>query len=192
MTSNPAALLRTAFTGHQLAFAAMEPLLPAVERIGTALCGALAAGQKILICGNGGSAADAQHFAAERVGRFATERRALAAIALTVDSSALTSISNDFGYAQVFARQVAGLARAGDVLVGISTSGKSENVIAAMRTARELGVTTIAFTGETRGALHAVCDYEISVPSSTTARIQELHIFVIHCLCAVVDENFAE
>lgn len=149
---------------------------------------ALSAGRKVLACGNGGSAADAQHFVAELVGRFVAERRALPAIALTTDTSILTSVSNDYGFEHVYARQVWALAKPGDVLVAISTSGNSRNVVSAAEAAREAGCRIIGFTGAKGGALKPVCDVTFDVPSLTTARIQEMHILAIHCICAMVDE----
>lgn len=154
------------------------------------LIAALGAGGKILICGNGGSAADAQHIAAELVGRFGHTRRGLPAIALTTDSSALTSIGNDFGFEAVFARQVEALARPGDVLIGISTSGNSRNVIAAVQVARAQGVTTLGLLGGNGGALKDMLDHTLIAPAPDTPRIQECHILVGHIWCAMIDEAF--
>ncbi len=142
----------------------------------------LAAGGRVLVCGNGGSAADAQHFAAELTGRFERERRALAGIALTTDTSALTAIANDYGYDAVFARQLEGLGRHGDVLVAISTSGNSRNIIAAANSARAMGVAVVALTGAGGGALASLADVLVSVPSKRTARIQEVHGLCLHAL----------
>ncbi len=133
-----------------------------------------------MICGNGGSAADAQHFAAELVGRFEKERRAFPAIALTTDSSALTATGNDYGFERIFARQVEALATSGDVLIAVSTSGNSPNIIAAVMQARKIGCQTIAMTGATGKKLASVCDAAVLVPSTRTARIQEAHITIIH------------
>ncbi len=147
-------------------------------------------GHKILICGNGGSAADAQHFAAELTNRFEIERPGLAAIALTTDSSALTSIANDYAFEQVFARQLRALGRPGDVLLALSTSGDSPNVIAAMDAAKQLEISTIALTGRDGGRMAqqlSGADIEIRVRGTATARIQETHILIIHCLCDLVD-----
>lgn len=163
-----------------------------MDAIGQRLLTALRAGGKVLLCGNGGSAADAQHVAAELVGRFAHVRRGLPAIALTTDSSALTSIGNDFGFDHVFARQVEALARKGDVLIGISTSGNSRNVIEAVKMARKLGVTTIGLLGGSGGALKDLVDYVLIVPSHDTPRIQECHILIGHIWCAMIDEAFRE
>ena len=150
---------------------------------------ALGRGRKILLCGNGGSAADAQHIAAELVGRFVDDRRALPAVALTTDTSALTAIANDYGYEAVFERQVEALATAGDVLIGISTSGNSGNVLRACQKAAELGCQTIALAGKTGGQLKDVADLCLVVPSSTTAHIQECHILVGHLLCEGIESG---
>lgn len=160
----------------------------AVER----LVEILREGNKILICGNGGSAADAQHFAAELVCRFERERPGLPAIALTTDSSALTAISNDYSYDQVFARQVAALGTEGDSLLAISTSGNSPNIVNAMDAAHERGMTVIALTGRDGGAMQqhlGAQDVEIRVPSDSTARIQEVHLLTLHCLCHQIDAS---
>ena len=152
------------------------------------ICEALTSGRKILLCGNGGSAADAQHIAAELVGCYEKQRRSWPAVALTTDTSALTAVSNDLGYEQVFARQVAGLAQTGDVLIAISTSGKSKNVLRAAERARELGCKTIALTGATAEPLGSLCDMAVSVPSSRTSRVQEAHITIGHLWCEMVDQ----
>jgi D-sedoheptulose 7-phosphate isomerase len=162
--------------------------LPDIQRSGQMICDALVSGRKILLCGNGGSAADAQHIAAELVGCYEKQRRSWPAIALTTDTSALTAVSNDLGYEQVFARQVAGLAQAGDVLIAISTSGKSKNVLRAAEAAREIGCRTIALTGAITEPLGSLCDIAVAVPSSRTSRIQEAHITVGHLWCEMVDQ----
>ncbi|HEX6044898.1 MAG TPA: D-sedoheptulose 7-phosphate isomerase [Pyrinomonadaceae bacterium] len=159
-----------------------------VEQSGQMICDALTAGRKILICGNGGSAADAQHIAAELVGCYEKQRRSWPAIALTTDTSALTAVSNDLGYEQVFARQVAGLAQAGDVLIAISTSGRSKNVLKAVERAREIGCRTIALTGASPDPLGSMCDFTVAVPASRTSRIQEAHITIGHLWCEMVDQ----
>lgn len=148
----------------------------------------LGRGGKVLLFGNGGSAADAQHVAAELVGRFARERAPLAAVALTTDTSALTAIGNDYGFEQIFARQVRALGRAGDVAVAISTSGNSPNVLRAAEAAREVGMTVIALTGGGGGALAAASDLCIDIPSNDTARVQECHLTVEHALCRAVED----
>jgi D-sedoheptulose 7-phosphate isomerase len=156
------------------------------------MAASLSAGGKILSCGNGGSAADAQHFAAELVNRFERERPPLAGLALTTDSSALTSIGNDYSYEQVFEKQLRALGRRGDVLLAISTSGNSANVVAAMRAARELGVHIVALSGNGGGRMAAVLgagDVHVCVPHTRTMRIQEVHLLVLHCLCDGIDSR---
>jgi D-sedoheptulose 7-phosphate isomerase len=147
-------------------------------------------GKKILIFGNGGSAADAQHIAAELTGRYKKERRGLPAIALTTDTSALTAIGNDYGYSRIFDRQVEALANTGDLLIGISTSGNSENVLHALKLGRELGCKTIGFSGRDGGAMNDVCDINLIVPSNDTPRIQEMHILIGHILCQGIESGF--
>lgn len=148
------------------------------------------AGHKIMLCGNGGSAADSQHIAAELIGRFEKERRSMAAVALTTDTSALTAIGNDYGYDQVFARQVEGLGRSGDLLIGISTSGNSKNVVKAMEVAQSKGIRTVALVGDKpEGAMQAIADYVLAAPSTNTARIQECHILMMHTLCQLVESE---
>jgi D-sedoheptulose 7-phosphate isomerase len=164
-----------------------DDLLPLVEGLALAICASLAAGGKLLTFGNGGSAADAQHFAAELTGHFAAARRPLAAVALSTDTSALTAIANDFEFADVFARQVTALARAGDVVVAISTSGGSENVVRGIRAAAAAGARTWALTGGTGGRLRESAERSIVVPSPTTARVQEMHITIIHMVCTLID-----
>src|SRR6185369_11588220 len=166
----------------------IESSLPKNEQSGQVICEALASGRKVLLCGNGGSAADAQHIAAELVGCYEKQRRSWPAIALTTDTSALTAVSNDLGYEQVFARQVFGLAQAGDVLIAISTSGKSQNVLRAAAAGRELGCKTIALTGATAEPLGSLCDVTVAVPSTRTSRIQEVHITIGHLWCEMVDQ----
>jgi D-sedoheptulose 7-phosphate isomerase len=163
-----------------------EPIARGIEL----MADALRAGGKILACGNGGSAADAQHFAAELVNRFERERPPLAGVALTTDSSALTSIGNDYGYELVFEKQLRALGRGGDVLLAISTSGNSANVIAAMRAAGELGVRVVALTGNGGGRMAAALapgDVHVCVPHKRTMRIQEVHLLALHCLCDGID-----
>ena len=150
---------------------------------------ALRAGNKVLLCGNGGSAADAQHIAAELAGRLRMERRALPAVALTVNPSVLTAVANDYGYEAVFARQVEALGRPGDVLVGISTSGTSRSVVAALAAAHAAGLTTVGLMGKSGGAMKEHCDVAVLVPSSDTQRIQEAHIAVGHAVCELVERE---
>jgi D-sedoheptulose 7-phosphate isomerase len=171
----------------QAAVAAMTVPIEAAIRL---MAAALQAGGKIMACGNGGSAADSQHFAAELLNRFEKERPPLAALALTTDTSTLTSIANDYAYEQVFAKQVAGLGRAGDVLLAISTSGNSPNVSAAIEAAHARGVRVVALTGKGGGTIAAQLrsdDIHLCVPATRTARIQEVHLVTIHCLCDGID-----
>ncbi|RPE72558.1 D-sedoheptulose 7-phosphate isomerase [Tibeticola sediminis] len=173
---------------HEATVHALKGLIPTIAATGSALVATLRQGGKVLLCGNGGSAADAQHIAAELVGRFVRARPGLAAIALTTDTSALTAIANDFGYEQVFARQVQALGRSGDVLVAISTSGNSANVIAAVTQAQTLGMKVVGLLGGDGGALAARVDQALIVPSRETARVQECHILIGHIWCQMVDE----
>jgi len=166
----------------------LESLLPDIEQAGHMICDALVAGKKILLCGNGGSAADAQHIAAELVGCYEKQRRSWPAIALTTDTSALTAVSNDLGYEQVFARQLAGLAQPGDTLIAISTSGRSKNVLKAVERASELGCRTIALTGASSDPLGSLCNFTVAVPANRTSRIQEAHITIGHLWCEMVDQ----
>jgi D-sedoheptulose 7-phosphate isomerase len=154
-----------------------------LEAIARAMASALRSGGKVLWCGNGGSAADSQHMAAEIVGRFRRERRGLPSIALTTDTSILTAVANDYGFEKIFARQVEALGAPGDVLVGISTSGNSRNVIAALEAARAMGLVTVAFTGAGGGKLAALADHLFAVESTDTPRIQEAHILAGHMIC---------
>ena len=147
-------------------------------------------GNKVLLCGNGGSAADAQHIAAELTGRYKTERRGLAGIALTTDTSALTAIGNDYGYERIFDRQVEALANKGDLIIGISTSGNSKNVINAFKIGKQLGCNTLGLSGKDGGDMNKICDINLVVPSNDTPRIQEMHILFGHTICQIVDDNF--
>lgn len=182
---DPVAVAGALLEEHLRVAAATRALLPAAAEAAEELLDCYRRGGKLLTFGNGGSAADAQHFAAEMVGRFRRDRRALPAIALTVDSSALTSIGNDYGYQEVFARQVRALAVPGDMVVGISTSGTSPNVLAGLVAARQAGARTVLFTGATPRP--QVADHCLAVPSGTTSRIQEMHLFLLHLLSEVVD-----
>jgi D-sedoheptulose 7-phosphate isomerase len=165
----------------------LDSKLSEIERAGLLICNTLASGNKILLCGNGGSAADAQHIAAELVGRYEQERRSFPAISLTTDTSALTALSNDYGYEEVFARQVQGLAVTGDCLIAISTSGKSPNVTRAAEKARAKGCSIIGLTGCSGEPLASHCDIAIIVPSDRTSRVQEAHITIGHLWCEMVD-----
>jgi len=151
---------------------------------------AISSGNKLIVFGNGGSAADAQHFVAELTGHFMKERKPLAAIALTTNTSSITAIANDYSYDVVFSRQVEALARSGDVVVGISTSGNSKNVIEGIKSAKRIGCHTIAFTGRSGGQIKSVADETLIVDSDLTSIIQEMHITAIHMICAMIDEKF--
>jgi D-sedoheptulose 7-phosphate isomerase len=188
-TENSSAIfLKRSLEEHQ---AAIQSLLDAsledIEATGRLICETLYSGNKILLCGNGGSAADAQHIAAELVGRYEQPRRAFPAISLTTDTSALTAISNDYGFEQVFARQVEALAVAGDLLIAISTSGKSPNIVNAAKKARAIGCKSIALTGCSGEPLASSCDLALVVASERTARVQEAHITIGHLWCEMVD-----
>ena len=174
----------------QTKLAAMAAMTPPIEAATRRMLASLKAGGKLMACGNGGSAADSQHFAAELLNRFEKERPPLAAIALTTDTSTLTSIANDYRYEDVFAKQLQALGRAGDVLLAISTSGNSPNVIAAIHAAHDLGIAVVALTGKGGGKIAALLgpdDIHLCVPAERTARIQEVHLLTIHCLCDGVD-----
>lgn len=173
-------MLDTMIDAHVRCLQGLKTMAPALEKAGAAMLQCLLGGGKLLVCGNGGSAGDAQHFSAEIVGRFEKERRAYPAVALSTDTSVLTAVGNDYGYDEVFARQVAGLGRPGDILMGISTSGRSENVIRAVRQAGASGLTTIGLLGRDGGPLKNLVDHPIVVDETVTARIQEAHIFILH------------
>lgn len=160
-----------------------------IARVAEVMTSAFRADGKVLWCGNGGSAADAQHIAAELSGRFSYDRPPLFSEALHVNTSYLTAVANDYGYDEVYARMTRAMGRKGDVLVGISTSGNSANVVRALEAARSIGIITVGFTGAKGGKMEALCDYLINVPSSETPRIQECHILIGHMLCAVIEQN---
>ncbi len=166
-----------------------KALLPLVEEAANICIESLKNGGKVILCGNGGSAADAQHIAAELSGRFKKERRALAGIAITTDTSALTAIGNDYGYEFVFSRQVEAIGKRGDVLIGISTSGNSKNVIKAIESAKKIGMKVITLTGKSGGEMKNLGEVNIVIPSNNTPRIQEMHIMIGHMICALIDEE---
>jgi D-sedoheptulose 7-phosphate isomerase len=179
-----AAILDAAIRAHEEMRARdLEPVARAADALGAALT----ARGKALAFGNGGSAADAQHFAAELVGRFARDRRGVGAIALTVDSSAVTAIANDYGFERVFARQIEALGQPGDVAVGITTSGRSPNIVAGLETARALGLRTIALTGGDGGPAGRAAEIHVNAPGDSAARIQELHRTLLHAICELVE-----
>ncbi|MFI5151780.1 MAG: SIS domain-containing protein [Chitinophagales bacterium] len=167
-----------------------KSMLHAVEEIAHQIVKALKKGNRVYFCGNGGSAADAQHLAAELSGRFYTDRDALPAEALHCNTSYLTAVANDYGYDVIYSRLVKGITNKGDVLIGLSTSGNSGNIMKAFETAKEKGVITVGFTGETGGKMKALCDYLINIPSKDTPRIQESHILVGHIICQLVEEEY--
>jgi D-sedoheptulose 7-phosphate isomerase len=185
---NRRALLLRNLEEHRELFSRLECVQPQLDAASVLIVAALAGGGKLMFCGNGGSAADSQHLASEFTGRFINDRRPLAALALTTDSSALTCIANDYSFDDVFCRQVLGLGREGDCLIAISTSGNSRNVIRAAEAARGGGMHTVGLLGRDGGKLRDLCDVPIVVPSMSTARIQEAHSFIGHTLCALVEQ----
>ena len=187
-----AELFRKSLEAHIEVFDRLiEKTITDIETCADAIWKCLAAGGKVLLCGNGGSAADAQHIAAEFVGRYESERRAYPSIALTTDTSALTAIGNDYGFDSIFARQVEALAQKGDILIAISTSGNSPNVLTAIQKGKERGCTVIGLTGRTGGKMRDVCDHLVVVPAEKTSRIQEAHITIGHLWCEYFDAMVA-
>ncbi|WP_319526218.1 D-sedoheptulose 7-phosphate isomerase [uncultured Desulfosarcina sp.] len=182
-------MLETMIDAHIRCMQGLKSMASELENAGAAMLQCLLGGGKLLICGNGGSASDAQHFAAEIVGRFEKERRAYPAVALSTDTSILTAVGNDYGYDEVFARQVQGLGRPGDILVGISTSGGSENVVRAVQCARGMSMPTIGLLGKDGGVLKEFVDRAIVVENDTTARIQEAHIFILHYWAGIIERG---
>lgn len=181
------ARLRETLAAHLEVIHGLEPLLPEIERLAAWGTACLRGGGRILWMGNGGSAADCQHLAAELVGRFERDRPGLASIALTTDTSILTSVGNDLGFERIFARQVEALGRPGDLLIGLSTSGNSRNVLAALEVGRGLGLRCVGLSGGSGGRLVEATDLCLSVPSGNTARIQEAHILIGHMVCDLVE-----
>jgi D-sedoheptulose 7-phosphate isomerase len=175
---------------QQLVQKVIDQLGSDIEAACLMVTSALTNGNKVLLAGNGGSAADAQHIAAELSGRFVKERKALPGIALTVDTSALTAIANDYGYHHVFSRQMEALAQPGDLFIGISTSGNSQGILNALETAKKTGCKTLGLSGRDGGKMNGLCDLNVVVPSNVTARIQEMHILIGHILCKAVDDLF--
>lgn len=189
---NPTSVFQRAIEEHLHVIGSLSAHAPILERIAREMTRAVFAGNKVMWCGNGGSAADSQHLAAELVGRFRRERPGLSSIALTTDTSVLTSISNDYGYEKVFSRQVEALCVEGDVLVGISTSGNSKNVCLALEAGRKFGAFTVAFTGHGGGAMAGMADAAVCIPSRDTARIQEGHILCGHMLCDWIELSICQ
>lgn len=181
-------IIQQSLRAHAETIAQLDAMIPEIARLAELVRTSLTRGGKILFMGNGGSAADSQHLAAEFVGRFQKERRGLAAIALSTDTSILTSVGNDYGFEHIFSRQVEALCRPEDVLVGISTSGNSANVLRAIETGKAMGAVTVAMTGDGGGKLAALCDLTLAVPSRVTARVQEAHILIGHILCELIDD----
>jgi D-sedoheptulose 7-phosphate isomerase len=169
-------------------FAKLRHMTSEIESAAQLCVDSLRSGGKIILCGNGGSAADSQHLAAELMGRFLVDRAPLPALALTVDTSALTAIGNDYGYDEVFARQLRGVGRPGDVLIGLSTSGTSKNVVRAFEAARAMGIGLVSLTGQSASSMSDMADVAVRVPSGQTNHIQEMHIAVGHIICAIVEE----
>ncbi|MCU0256728.1 MAG: SIS domain-containing protein [Vicinamibacterales bacterium] len=188
---DPAARVRALFEEAARLHASLGAAAPSVAAAAATMAAALRDGRKVLVCGNGGSAAEAQHFAAELMGRFTRERAAWPAIALTTDTSALTAIGNDYGFERVFARQVEGLGAPGDVVLGISTSGASPNVLAAFAAAASRGLTTIALTGRDGGELGRVAAIHVNVPHGVTARVQEAQLTILHAMCELIEGELA-
>lgn len=183
--------ISAAIAQHQAAVAALADNHASIAQIAEALAGVAKAGGRILVCGNGGSAADSQHIAAELVGRFKKERRAIAAVALSTDTSILTALGNDYGFDRVFERQVEALGRPGDALIAVSTSGSSPNVLKAAVKARELGLKVIGFFGARGGTIAEHCDLAFLAPATDTPRIQELHGLAAHIVCGLVEDAVA-
>jgi len=184
-----AGMLREAARVHE---EAAERSVASVLAAADVMTAAFTGGGKVLIFGNGGSAADAQHFACELTGRFLRARRALAAVALTTDTSTITAVANDYGFDRIFVRQIEALGRPGDVAIGISTSGSSPNVVAGLQFARSRGLKTVAFTGGTGGAVGAAGDVHVNVPHSATPRVQELHRTLIHAVCDLIESELPD
>ena len=184
-------IVKASLRDHLAVIQSLEAMVPQVVTIAEVIIASLRSGGRLYCCGNGGSAADAQHLVAELIGRFRRERPGLPAIALTTDSSVLTAIGNDFAFDLVFSRQVAALCRPGDVLLCLSTSGNSPNVLAALRQARELGTITVGFGGRGGGQMAALCDHTLIVAHQDTARIQEAYLLMGHIICDLIDAAFA-
>lgn len=182
-------LITQSIAGHRQALDLLPPLSPAIEACAQKMGAVFVAGGKLLACGNGGSAADAQHLASELTGRFERDRPGFPAFALTTDSSALTAIGNDYGFERLFARQVESVAAPGDLLITISTSGHSANLLAAVAAAKVKGVDTVALVGRDGGPLARAVDLHITVPAERTSRIQEMHLLILHLLCELLEEQ---
>ena len=184
--------IKTAFENHQEALKLLEKQSSTIAKIASLFIESLEAGGKIIFVGNGGSAADAQHLAAELVGRFRKNRGALAALALTTDTSILTAIGNDFGFDEVFSRQIEAIAKDKDLLVGISTSGKSKNIIKAIEKAKTIGLKSIGFLGKDGGDIKGLVDVDLTISSDDTPSIQEMHTLAGHTICGIVEDHFTK
>jgi D-sedoheptulose 7-phosphate isomerase len=182
-------LINQAITDHRRVLDLLPKLAPTIEACAKQMLAVFASGGKVLVCGNGGSAADAQHLAAELIGRFERDRPGFPAIALTTDSSVLTAIGNDYGFERLFARQIESLAAPGDLLIAISTSGKSSNLLAAVSAAKIKGMHTVCLSGRDGGPLAKAVDLAITVEASRTSRIQEMHLLILHLLCELLEET---
>jgi len=185
-------IIKSELNLHNEVFSKMETLSSSIESIAKLALDSIKSNGKIIIFGNGGSAADAQHIAAELVGRYKVSRKGLSAIALTTDTSALTAISNDFGYENVFKRQLEALLNKNDLVIGISTSGNSHNVLNALEYAKSIHAKVVGFSGAQGGKMNDICDINLIIPSDDTPRIQEMHIFVGHTLCHLIDIHFSD
>ncbi|MGE5053085.1 MAG: SIS domain-containing protein [Acidobacteriota bacterium] len=192
LSSTPTSVFREAIDEHLAVITCLRQQQPVLEKIAEEMALAVLSGKKVLWCGNGGSAADSQHLAAELMGRFRRDRNAFPSIALTTDTSVLTAVGNDYGFEKVFQRQVEALCTKGDVVIGISTSGSSKNVYAALQTAREMGAFTVAFTGQAGGAIASIANAALCIASKDTARIQEAHIFCGHLICDWIERRVCE
>lgn len=189
---NLTSVFEQALKEHLKTIQALEQTIPQLQRIAEKMSRSILDGHKVLWCGNGGSAADSQHMAAELVGRFLKERRALPSIALTTNTSVLTAIGNDYGYDRVFERQIEAICSAGDVVVGISTSGNSKNVCRAFEAARKIGAFTVALGGQNGGAMAEIADETVKIPSTATPRIQEGHTLCCHMICDYIEQYICQ
>ena len=184
-------IIKSELNLHGEVFSKMEKLSSSIESIAKLAIDSIKSNGKIVIFGNGGSAADAQHIAAELIGRYKVSRKGLSALALTTDTSALTAISNDFGYEQVFSRQLEALLNKNDLVIGLSTSGNSPNVVSALTFAYNKGIKVVGLSGGDGGLMNSVCNINLVIPSNDTPRIQEMHIFVGHTICHLIDKEFS-
>lgn len=183
-------LIEDAIKHHKLALTSLRHNIPNIVEASNAISNSLSAGGKVFVCGNGGSASDAQHFAAELVGRFVTERKGLPAVALTTDTSIITAITNDYSFDEVFARQIDALCGKNDVMVAISTSGNSKNILRALMSAKQKGCLSILLSGKDGGQARALADRYIIIDSGITAVIQEMHIMILHMICGIIDAHY--